>query len=138
MAKTPVTVNCDVKDKSLKMVKPDGVKKAVITSIKKAIDANSLLTTSGSGPDGFVLLATVVLLKGDDPNKPTKIDGKVMTTVMGSGSSGAKVFNATTGATADGVGANVQAKAEEVATDIVEAQMAKLLTALTASLKKKP
>jgi hypothetical protein len=138
MPKTPVAINCEVTDKSLKMVKSDDVKKAVIASIKKAIDANSLLTSSGSGTGGFVLLAKVILLKGDNPKTPTKIEGKVLTTVAAAGSSGVKIFNATTGATAEGVGSDVQGKAEEVATDIVEAQMAKLIPALTKTMKKTP
>src|SRR5271155_5918052 len=93
-----VIVKCDVKDKSLKGVKFDGVVRAAHDAITNAINNKSSgkLTTKDKSPDGFIMTASVSTLKGDNNVKPTKLETKVMATVITIGSK-AKAFTGNAG-----------------------------------------
>jgi hypothetical protein len=83
-----VEVECDIKDKSFKGIKPDALIKALVKSISDAINNKSKgkLTTKDKSADGFALNVDVVTLKVDNANNPTKLTGKLDAMAMPLGS----------------------------------------------------
>jgi hypothetical protein len=125
-----VSVKCDVKDKSLKGVKFDAVAKAAVETISAAINGKSSgkLSTKDKSPNGFLFTANVITLKGDNAEKPTKLDAKVAIIAMTVGSS-AKAFNGTANGSMKGVG-NIQSSAEDLVSSVLESFMPKAISTM--------
>lgn len=126
-----VIAKCELKDTSLKAVKPDGILKAMGASIDKAINSNSKgkLTTKDKNSDGFLMTVSVTTLKGDDKDAPTTLEAKIGFVVMTIGSS-TKAFTGSSGATQNGVSKDVQGDAEGLVTDILDSYMPKVISAM--------
>jgi hypothetical protein len=125
--KKTVTIKCEAKSLFDSALKSD-VLKAMKEAIEKAIDGKSSgkLTTKGKSDDGFLLTATLASLDADDKKKPTKLDAKIVMSVVAVGST-AKAFNGSAGGSTDGFGSRVKPAAVGLVGDIAESMMPKVV-----------
>jgi len=123
-----VTVKSELKDKSVKAVKPDALAAAMTKTISAAINNNSTLTTKDKNDDGFTLTASVTQLKGNNNVKPTRFDAKVAIIVFAVGSS-VSIFNAGGAGFKEGI-SNPQSDAEDLVGGILDSVMTKVVTAM--------
>jgi hypothetical protein len=124
-----VIVKSDVKDKSIKTIKPDALAAALTKTVSDAVNSrgSGKLTTKDKNSDGFVVTASVTQLKGNN-NTPTRIDAKVGMIVMAIGST-ASIFNATGGGFKEGI-SDVESDAEDLVTGIADSVMTKVIAAM--------
>src|SRR5271154_2822980 len=120
-----VAVKCEVKDKSLKGVKFEAVAKAAVETISAAINNKSggKFSTKDKSPSGFLFTAHIVTLKGDNAEKPTKLDTKIAIPAITVGST-AKAFNGTAAGSMKGVD-NLQSSTQDLVTDVLDGFMPK-------------
>ena len=118
--KTHVSVKCDVKDAFDPKLKPALVK-ALTAEITSFIDNKSggVLSTTEKSAASYVLTASLVSLKADDKTKPTKLDAKVIITVIAVGVT-AKGFTGSSGGSATGIGSNVESEAKDLVKSIIQ------------------
>jgi hypothetical protein len=77
MADRCVGLKCDVKEIFDKDLKP-AVLKQIKETVKTLVDKTKGLAFDEKCKDGWMLTATVVSLKVDDADKPTKMEAKVL------------------------------------------------------------
>ncbi len=127
MAKSKcVGLTCEVKDIFDKALKP-AVLEQIKETIQKQVDKNKSkgLFFDDKCKDGWLLTATVVTLKVDDPDNPTSIEAKVaITGVPLDGVSNG--FKANGGGKATGVRAKkLEQETKSIVNDVVESLMTK-------------
>ncbi len=130
-AKKFVHVKVDVKDKSVKCLKPDGIIKAATLAIANAINNKSkgTMTTKDKSDQGFLLTANIVTLKGDNPDKPTKLDAKIALIVMTIGTK-TQAFTGTAAGNISGAAADPQGSAEDLVSSVLESFMPKAINTM--------
>lgn len=128
VTKKYVAVKCLLKDTSVKSVKPLDLQKAVTLAIDHLIEtkSNGKLTTRTKSADGFIFTALINTLKGDDKEKPTKLETKIAVTIMAVGSS-LKVFTGAANGAMDGVGNDPQGAAVDLVNEVMQKFMLKAL-----------
>ena len=127
MAKQYVIVKCEDKDTSVAAIKKEGVLKAMGATISEWINKKSSgkLSTTDKSKDGYVVTASVVSLKGNDKDKPTKLDAKISIVAIGTGSTTGG-FTGTGSGSLDGV-SKIQADAEALIKDLFDDLMKKAI-----------
>ena len=118
-----VSAKCDVKDIFNKDLKPEVLKQMKLT-IQTLVDKSKGLEYKDNCKEGFLLTATLLSLAGDDKEKPTSLEAKVLIVGVAVGGT-ASGFKASGNAKVSGINAK---KIEEDAKFVVGEAVGSLMT----------